>query len=110
MSRKLPLCAWCGLPLRGKSSVRLHFGIDGRPEVAWHWAGCEDCDPLAKKMRTEFNKSPDERRTLQEILGDIDKRGPGRLVTNKIAAKRSETKTAQLTDRPVNRSARRKTR
>jgi hypothetical protein len=61
-------------------------------------------------MRTEFNKSPDERRTLQEILCDIAERGPGRLVTNKTAAKRSETKTSRLTDRPVNRSASRKTR
>jgi len=81
MSRRLPLCAWCGRPLRG-ATVRLLYQIPGRPEVGWHHGGCLDADDvfadlMARRVGDEIGE------ILRDVLMRIHVRGDGRLVANR---------------------------
>lgn len=41
MSRRLPLCAWCGEPLQGTTMELQYDRLPGRPAVGWHVDTCD---------------------------------------------------------------------
>jgi hypothetical protein len=83
MPRRRPCCAYCGGPLtrkRGATQYIFH-DLPGKPAVGWHSFGRDECyaqDELSKRL---CQKTPC---AAIAALREIEARGPGRLVANKI--------------------------
>lgn len=76
MSRKLPLCAWCGFSLVGKGRLNICLEKEpGRPEVGWH-TDCAEDDPL-------FAKLINENAPYEGPVAEIWQRGMDRVGINK---------------------------
>ena len=80
MSRKIPLCAYCGNTLHHSDRILVIFkGIKGKPCVAWQ-IDCykNDVIKIGEANVTDPNHDP------LKIIATIEKRGSGRvLLTNK---------------------------
>jgi hypothetical protein len=76
VSRRLPLCAWCGEPLQGTTMELQYDRLPGCPAVGWH---VDTCD-VAETERVFFGRSGV---SVEPALRAIDARGPGRVVAGK---------------------------
>lgn len=83
MSRRLPLCAWCGTSLARAPERVLHqyLGVLGQPTIGWHLA-CADVDALYQSSvaRRRVEPAAVDRRRVPEIVRTVDARGPARVV------------------------------
>ncbi|MFQ5737365.1 MAG: hypothetical protein ACE5GY_10985 [Thermodesulfobacteriota bacterium] len=76
MSRRLPLCAWCGATLRRKAKVTIEWPDEaGRPFMGWH-IGCEWKDPCFRPL---LDGGP-----FINAMMVVRARGTGRVAMNKI--------------------------
>ncbi len=91
MPRKLPLCAWCGKKLRGARIIETYRELPGSPACGWHWASntveppqenCFNADTEA--LRVAHRRGERTRYTIYRLLEVIEKRGPQRVVRNKL--------------------------
>jgi hypothetical protein len=81
MSRRLPNCAFCGMPLKkAKAQLRITWEeLPGAPEIGW----CDACDLGTKDP--EFLKlkpnpdGPSDGRMIGPVLAAIEARGPDRV-------------------------------
>lgn len=81
MSRRFPLCAWCGLRLVDDPHVRLTFSRHGDPEIGWHSMSrnpdCDDQDPIFQ--RHNENRRAGGPDISDETLAVIIERGRDRV-------------------------------
>lgn len=91
MSRKLPLCAWCGDPLARKAYTCVMLeALPGKPQVGWHWSKTDpakNCVALDPHWET-FNPKDSPVRGADKAYAEIEGRGPGRVV--RLTTKRAK--------------------
>jgi hypothetical protein len=108
--RKRPVCALCGLPLKG-GSIEYQYGLPGKPKIGWHMHGkkrdeCWDRCELRPGLRSTPDGPADvDNDRLIRILLLIQERGPGRLVVGPAWSKFIEERKHGV--EPKSRSSRR---
>lgn len=105
MSTRVPDCAHCGKPLRGKragATIIQYSGIKGHPKVGWHMGDekaepprpdCSDLDELSRQLTAISREQReaaakglpdiDRRPEIAALLRKIDSRGEGRIIAGK---------------------------
>ena len=93
MSRKRPVCAWCGESLvkSGAATIQIQYTTTpGKPEVGWHAGGtakgCFRDDPVVTTLNLRNNVDEPGDAVIAKALADIHDRGQGRVVANKGSA------------------------
>ena len=82
MTKRMPLCAWCGKLLTRKAHMRVMLeALPGKPEVGWHYSknvpteNCVALDPLWDV----FNPKDEPVRGAEAAYAEIERRGRGRI-------------------------------
>lgn len=80
MSRRIPLCAWCGKSMTGtdmgKGRTCSSFeNIAGKSMIGWHSECCEK-DPLWLRTMQDWQRPCED---ALPIIAEVNKRGPGRV-------------------------------
>ena len=86
MSRRRPLCAWCGLSMDARRAAFMQVQIGKpvvgfpmrRPKVGWHFA-CADKDARSVDVCSRERREVIGKDGLASCLREIDSRGPGRV-------------------------------